>query len=364
MKKIVDIQVELSARSYPIYIGEGLLENLEIFKQHIPHKQVMIVSNPTIAPLYLEKLQKTLFDANFQCEVCLVPDGEDHKNFDSLNLIYDSLLSRNYDKSATLCALGGGVIGDLTGFAAATYRRGIHFLQIPTTLLAQVDAAIGGKTAVNHPLGKNMIGAIYQPKAVFVDSKTLASLPMREYRAGLAEIIKYGLILDANFFAWLEKNMQKLLERDKEVVQQAIAISCGIKAKVVSEDEMEKGERVLLNLGHTFGHAIEAATHYQMWLHGEAVAMGIVLASHLSLKLDLLEQEEFDRIIALLQLATLPITPPKQITSEQIYQLMMSDKKVMAKQLHLILLKKIGHAFVTNEFRNETLQDILNAYFA
>jgi len=274
------LNVELKERSYPIFIGTGILGQAELIRPYIHGRQVMIVTNETIAPLYLELCKAALND--FQVESVILPDGEQYKNLDTLNSIFDALLTHRFNRHATLIALGGGVIGDITGFAASAYQRGIPFIQIPTTLLAQVDSSVGGKTAVNHPLGKNMIGAFYQPQCVIADIKTLNTLEDRQLKSGIAEVIKYGLINDPEFFSWLETNMDKLLQRDHEALTYAIKRSCQDKADIVSMDETEQGVRALLNLGHTFGHAIETGMGYGQWLHGEGVAAGICMAAHLS----------------------------------------------------------------------------------
>ena len=290
------LQVALANRSYPIHIGRNLISNAELILPHLKRKHVAIVTNTTVAPLYLEKLSQTLVAAGVKVIPIVLPDGEAYKNAETLNKIYDALLQNRCERTTTLIALGGGVIGDLTGYAAATYLRGVPFIQIPTTLLSQVDSSVGGKTGINHPLGKNMIGAFYQPQVVLADIDTLRTLPPREFSAGVAEVIKYGLIRDADFFDWLEKNIEKLMTLDEAVLSYAVYRSCQNKADVVAIDEHENGERALLNLGHTFGHAIENAMGYGVWLHGEAVAAGTIMAANLSQSMGWLTNQDFQRI--------------------------------------------------------------------
>jgi len=351
------VTVDLPGRSYPIYIGNGLLTEPDLIKQHLPSQQLLIVTNTTIAPLYLEQVIKAFND--YQCDTVILPDGEQYKTLETLNQIFNRLLEKGHDKTTLLCALGGGVIGDMTGFAAATYRRGVPFLQIPTTLLAQVDAAIGGKTAVNHHLGKNMIGAIHQPKSVIIDINTLQTLPEREYRAGMAEVIKYGLIKDENFFQWIEDNVDGILARQSPLLLPLITKCCEIKAEIVSRDEHERGERALLNLGHTFGHAIETATQYQLYLHGEAVAIGMMMAADLSHRHGWISEKDCSRIRSLIERLNLPTKPPAELDATDIYQLMTLDKKRLAKKMCLILLKKIGQATISFDFNQNLLWDQL-----
>lgn len=350
------LNVDLGTRSYPIYIGSDLLR-AELIAPHIPGQQVLIVTNDSIAPLYLERVQAML--SGFDSEAVILPDGERYKTLETASSIYDALLQRRMDRQTTLIALGGGVVGDITGFAAATYQRGVHFIQIPTTLLAQVDSSVGGKTGVNHSLGKNMIGAFYQPRAVLADMDTLSTLPERELKAGLAEVIKYGLIMDAEFLDWLEAHMPQLLVADKAALASAVERSCHNKAVVVGRDERESGERALLNLGHTFGHAIETDTGYESWLHGEAVAVGMYMAAHLSQELGWLSTQDVERVQHLLQTAELPTHPPA-ITPERFLELMAVDKKALAGRLRLILLRALGQAVVSADFDeaalNRTLQ--------
>ena len=301
--------VGLGERSYPIHIGGGLLSRAELLQPALPRKRTAIVTNTTVAPLYLERLRQTLKSIDVSSLPIVLPDGEEYKNYETLNMIYDALLANRCERSTPLIALGGGVIGDLTGYAAATYLRGVPFIQIPTTLLAQVDSSVGGKTGINHPLGKNMIGAFYQPQLVLADTDTLNTLPDNELAAGIAEVIKYGLIRDLPFFEWLERNIDKLLARDTEAMQYTIERSCRNKAEVVAADERESGERALLNLGHTFGHAIESGMGYGNWLHGEGVAAGTVMAADLSQRLGWIGTQDVARIRSLFERAGLPGRP-------------------------------------------------------
>ena len=302
------LTVDLGERSYPIYIGQNLLEGQDLYRQHISGNQVLVVSNETVAPLYMEKVRKGLVD--FSVEEVILPDGEKYKNLEVLNQVFDSLLTHHFDRGCTLVALGGGVVGDMTGFAASCYQRGVDFVQVPTTLLSQVDSSVGGKTGVNHPLGKNMIGAFYQPRCVVIDIDTLSTLPDRELSAGLAEVVKYGLINDPDFFCWLEENMELLVQRDSTALAYAIRQSCADKAAVVAADEKESGQRALLNLGHTFGHAIETGMGYGVWLHGEAVSAGMCMAADMSARMGWLAREDADRVTNLLIRAGLPVAPP------------------------------------------------------
>jgi len=351
------LNVELAERRYPILIGDGLLQDAEVFRPSIQGARVAVVSNTTVAPLYLEALTATLQKVGAGVTAIILPDGEQFKTWASLNTIYDALLAARCDRSTTLIALGGGVIGDLTGFAAATYQRGIPFIQVPTTLLSQVDSSVGGKTGINHPRGKNMVGAFWQPKLVVADTLTLQTLPMRELSAGLAEVIKYGLIRDLPFLEWLEANMERLLARDGDALGHAIEQSCRNKAEVVAEDEFEtakEGGRALLNLGHTFGHAIESGMGYGNWLHGEAVAAGMVMAAELSHRLGWLSEEDVARIRALLGQAGLPTAGPV-LGAERYLEFMAHDKKVLAGRLRLVLLRAIGRAIT---YRDASSEDI------
>lgn len=340
------LSVALGDRAYPIHIGSGLLNQPALILPHLKNQQAAIVTNTTVGPLYLERVQNILQQAGIKTLAIVLPDGESYKNTDSLNQIYAALLQNRMERKATLIALGGGVIGDLTGFAAATYLRGVPFIQIPTTLLAQVDSSVGGKTGINHPLGKNMIGAFYQPQLVLADTETLNTLPDRELSAGLAEIIKYGLISDLAFFEWLEENMSLLLARDTQALAYAILHSCQNKAAVVAADEREAGQRALLNLGHTFGHAIEAGMGYGVWLHGEAVGTGMLMAAVLSQQMGWLNAQEVARIRALIVKAGLPDVAPN-LGHEQYLDLMGLDKKVEGGKLRFVLLKAIGNAVIS-----------------
>lgn len=342
------LTVDLGDRSYPIFIGENLLTRAELFMPYIAGRQVLIVSNKTIAPLYLDTLRATLSVHNV--DSVILPDGEQYKTLDQLNAIFDSLLEHRHNRTTTLIALGGGVIGDMTGFAAACYQRGVAFIQVPTTLLSQVDSSVGGKTGVNHPLGKNMIGAFHQPRCVVADVDTLRTLPAREFSAGIAEIVKYGLICDREFYVWLTRNMAGLMARDAQLLVEAIYRSCANKARVVAADEREGGLRAILNLGHTFGHAIETAQGYGVWLHGEAVAVGMVMAADLSARLGWISASEVDALKQLLMQANLPVAPPTGMSVDQFLQLMAVDKKVLDGQLRLVLLREIGVATVTSDF--------------
>lgn len=355
------LQVELdNNRSYPIYIGSGLLAQAELLTQHIRSKQVVIVSNETIAPLYLAKLQAVLVD--YQLASVILPDGEQYKTLQYLEKIFDELLAQKFSRNATLIALGGGVIGDMGGFAAACYQRGIAFIQIPTTLLAQVDSSVGGKTGVNHPLGKNMIGAFYQPQCVIADADVLDTLDDRQLSAGLAEVIKYGLIRDLPFLEWLEANMPNLIARDKAALAYAIERSCANKAEVVGEDEFESGVRATLNLGHTFGHAIETGSGYGHYLHGEAVAIGTCFAADLSRRLGWLNDADVVRIQGIFKAANLPITPPAEMTTEQYVDLMAVDKKNVDGKIRVILLEAVGKASLPVNVDLAQLQATLNDY--
>lgn len=341
------LSVALGDRAYPIHIGCGLLAQAELLAPYLRQKKVVVVSNTTVAPLYLELLQRTLANCGVTALPVILPDGEQFKTWETLNLVFDALLGAHCERSSTLIALGGGVIGDMGGFAAACYQRGMPFIQIPTTLLSQVDSSVGGKTAINHPLGKNMIGAFYQPQLVLADLSTLDTLPDRELKAGLAEVIKYGLIRDPAFFAWLVDNLDALLQRDKTALAYAVARSCANKAEVVAADEREAGERALLNLGHTFGHAIETGLGYGVWLHGEAVAAGTLIAAELSARLGWLSLEAVGRIERIFVRAGLPVLAPRLGVARYL-ELMSHDKKVQDGKLRLVLLEDIGRAVVSD----------------
>jgi len=352
------LTVELGDRAYPIHIGQNLIDKAALILPHLKRKQVAIVTNTTVAPLYLNKLAEPLKSAGVSVLPVILPDGEQYKNSETLNQIYDALLANRCERSTTLLALGGGVIGDLTGYAAATFLRGVPFIQVPTTLLSQVDSSVGGKTGINHPRGKNMIGAFYQPQLVLADTDTLNTLPDRELSAGLAEVIKYGLIRDPEFFNWLEQAMPKLVARDPVALGEAIVRSCRNKADVVAADERESGERALLNLGHTFGHAIENGMGYGVWLHGEAVAAGALLAADLSKRLGWLNAEDIARIDAIHRAANLPIEAP-DLGVERYLDLMGLDKKVADGHIRLILLRAIGQAVFTGDYPAEQLRATL-----
>ena len=353
--------VDLGERSYPIYIGNKLLLQKDLLLPHIPGNSVMIVSNETVAPLYLDRVKALLDGKRVECVI--LPDGEKYKNLEVLNTIYDALLAHRLDRNSTIIALGGGVVGDMAGFAAASYQRGVHLVQIPTTLLSQVDSSVGGKTGVNHALGKNMIGAFYQPRAVIADTDTLNTLPDRELSAGLAEVIKYGLIKDAGFFEWIKSNINQLLEKNPVALTHAIEVSCRIKAEVVAADEKESGQRALLNLGHTFGHAIETGMGYGEWLHGEAVGAGMCMAARMSALLGWMPESQVDETISIMARAKLPTTAPPSMPVEQFLQLMSVDKKVLDGVLRLVLLRQIGHAVVTDDYSQDQLkQAVLDSY--
>ena len=353
------LTVNLDERSYPIHVGAGLLTSSALFAPHIVGQKVMVVTNDTVAPLYLDALCSTL--SAYQVETLVLPDGEAHKTLVSFERIMSALLEGKHGRDTTLIALGGGVIGDLVGFAAACYQRGVPFIQVPTTLLSQVDSSVGGKTAVNHPLGKNMIGAFYQPKAVIIDIDCLRTLPQRELAAGMAEVIKYGIIWDEEFFNWLELHTADIQALQPYALSKVILRCCAIKADVVSQDETETGVRALLNLGHTFGHAIEAEKGYGNWLHGEAVAVGSVQAAETSLRLSLLSQADVDRIKALLLAANLPVTAPADMDFDDYLHHMLRDKKVKAGKLRLVLPVAIGRADLFTDVEPSVLRAVIDA---
>lgn len=350
------LTVDLAERSYPIFIGQQLFSS-ELIAPYIQGSQVMVVSNETIAPLYLDSLLQALGDK--QPDTVILPDGEAFKDLAHLNRIFDALLEKRHNRTTTILALGGGVIGDMAGFAAASYQRGVRFVQIPTTLLSQVDSSVGGKTGVNHPLGKNMIGAFYQPQAVFADISLFGTLPEREFSAGMAEVIKYGLIYDYDFLCWLESNMDVLMARESEILTEAVYRSCQIKAEVVAADEKEAGIRAWLNLGHTFGHAIETHQGYGNWLHGEAVAVGTLMALSLSEQLGWITAVDVERVRKLLLAANLPVIAPADMNPEDFMGLMAVDKKVINGELRLVLLERLGRAIVTSDYPQKSLMDIL-----
>jgi 3-dehydroquinate synthase len=346
------ITVALGERSYPIHIGAGLLARTGELLAQLPSRRAVVVTNPTVASFHLEALERSLGAVAVRADVIEVPDGEQHKDASTLNEIYTRLLELQAERSTTLIALGGGVIGDLAGFAAATYQRGMPLVQVPTTLLAQVDSAVGGKTAINHPLGKNMIGAFHHPRLVVSDIATLDTLPRREYVAGIAEVIKYGAVRDPALLEWLEENMERLLAGEPDAVAYAVAESCRIKAEIVAADERESGERALLNFGHTFGHAIETATGYGPWLHGEAVAVGMVLAARLSERVTGLSTVEARRIRTLIERAGLPTKPPP-IAADRWLDLMSRDKKVVGGVPRFVLLKALGQGTIGSDVAKE-----------
>lgn len=357
---IETLGVALGDRSYPIHIGSGVLQRAELILPHIEQKKVVVVTNTTVAPLYLEMLRSTLENGGISVLPVVLPDGEQFKTWETLNQIFDALLGARCERGTTLIALGGGVIGDMGGFAAACYQRGMPFIQVPTTLLSQVDSSVGGKTAINHPLGKNMIGAFYQPKLVLADISTLDTLPERELKAGLAEVIKYGLIRDLEFYVWLETNLEKLMARDATALTYAIHRSCANKAQVVAADEKESGERALLNLGHTFGHAIETGMGYGEWLHGEAVAAGTLIAAELSNRLGWLDKNAVKRIEQIFVRADLPISGPGLGVTRYL-ELMSHDKKVQDGRLRLVLLEEIGKAVVSDLASDEQISAAIEA---
>ena len=351
------LNLSLGERSYPIYIDSKLLTNSNLLSNHIRAKRVCIVSNTIVFPLYGDQLKSLL--ADFDVDQIILPDGEAEKSLSNFDNIISHLLANGHGRDSTLIALGGGVIGDITGFAAACYQRGVDFIQIPTTLLSQVDSSVGGKTAVNHPLGKNMIGAFYQPKAVIIDCDSLHTLPAREFNAGMAEVIKYGILGDAQFFQWLEDNTANIKAGEQSTLIEMIEICCQCKADIVAQDEKEGGIRALLNLGHTFGHAIEAEQGYGVWLHGEAVATGMVLAAKLAVAMNLLEVSDLRRIEALISAFDLPLEAPKNMGFEQFLSHMKRDKKNMAGLLRFIVPTAIGKSEIRDDVTTEVLQQIL-----
>jgi 3-dehydroquinate synthase len=355
------LQVDVGHSRYPIAIGSGLLTNRELLDAQIPGRDLLIVTNTTVARLYLAKLTDSL--AGRRVAECILPDGEQHKTLQTAAWVFDALVAKKMNRDATVLALGGGVVGDMAGFAAASYQRGIGYVQIPTTLLAQVDSSVGGKTGVNHSGGKNLIGAFYQPLSVIADTDTLVTLPDRELRAGLAEVIKYGCVWDPLLFDWLDNNMPKLLARDLDALTYAIARSCEIKATVVARDEREQNLRAILNFGHTFGHAIEAATAYETYLHGEAVGLGMLIAADLSQRLGLIDGAVKERLRDLLTRAGLPTDAPR-VGAAKALELMQMDKKVLAGAVRLVLLEKLGRAVVTADYAQTALDATLQEYFA
>jgi 3-dehydroquinate synthase len=354
------VDIALGERSYPILIGRRLLEDAPLLSTYITARSLLIVTNETIAPLYLAKLQNAL--QGRRVATLILPDGEQHKTLETYSRILDALIAERMNRDAAAVALGGGVIGDLVGFAAASYQRGIDYVQVPTTLLAQVDSSVGGKTGVNHPRGKNMIGAFHQPRCVLADTSTLQTLSPREYRAGMAEVVKYGFIRDATFLQWIETNVERLIAREDAAVIHAVRRSCEIKAEVVGQDEREHGLRAILNLGHTFGHAIETASGYGNWLHGEAVAAGMAMAADMSARLGWLQPDERDRVVALLKQLGLPVEPPR-IGAQRGRELMGMDKKVLGGRIRLVLLQGLGRATVVDNYAEQALDATLQAHF-
>jgi len=351
------LTVDLGDRSYPIFIGNGLLGNTDLLAPYIKGQQVMIVTNETVAPFYLESLKKGL--SGFQVDEVILPDGEKYKNAETLDLIYSKLLEKRHNRKTTLIALGGGVVGDMCGYAAASYQRGVDFIQVPTTLLSQVDSSVGGKTGINHPLGKNMIGAFHQPNVVIADTDTLKTLPDRELSAGVAEVIKYGLIRDQEFLDWIESNTASLLACESDALSHAIYESCRNKAEIVAEDELESGCRALLNLGHTFGHAIEAHQGYGVWLHGEAVGAGMVMAAYMSYQMGWLREDDYSRVVAMVKDAKLPYQSPENMSPDDFIEYMSLDKKNLDHRIRLILLKSLGQAVITSEYPADAFNDTL-----
>jgi 3-dehydroquinate synthase len=357
---VLTLQVSLAERSYPILIGDGLLAEAALLGRHLPALDLLLVSNTTVAPLYAERVRAALGDRRI-IDVRL-PDGEQYKTLEYLGRVLDVLVANRFGRDSLVLALGGGVIGDLAGFAAACYQRGVAFAQMPTTLLAQVDSSVGGKTGVNHPGGKNMIGAFHQPSVVFADTSTLRTLPLRELRAGLAEVVKYSLIFDIEFLGWIESNVDALLKLDPAALAHAIHRSCELKADVVRRDERENGDRALLNLGHTFGHAIETATGYTQWLHGEAVATGMVIAADMSAKLGMLPGTDVQRIRNLLQRIGLPVEAPR-FGAQRALDCMQIDKKVKSGRIRLVLLERLGEARFTADYADDALNSTLAMHF-
>ncbi|PCK09414.1 MAG: 3-dehydroquinate synthase [Alteromonadaceae bacterium] len=358
---MAELKVDLGERSYPIFIAEDILTKPELFRPYVDASQVLVVTNTTVDKLYGDALMSTLSFAS-KLDKVVLPDGEQFKHLDTVNKIFDALLEKKHNRKTTLIALGGGVVGDMVGFAAACYQRGVSFIQVPTTVLSQVDSSVGGKTGVNHPLGKNMIGAFHQPNSVVIDVSVLQSLPDREVSAGIAEIIKYGLIADYPFFCWLEENVEALRSRQIDALIYAIEKSCQTKADIVAEDEREGGIRAILNLGHTFGHAIEAFLGYGTWLHGEAVGAGMAMACDLSERLGWIDAAMVERVDALLVKSGLPIAPPPEMDSEVFMKYMSVDKKVLDGTLRLVLLASCGKAIVTSDFDSSKLEETFEKY--
>lgn len=358
-KTYEQVDVSLTGHQYPILICRDGLNCSELLQTIVNSSQVLIVTNQTIAPLYLNHVQSAFID--IQCDVVILEDGEQYKNQHSLFAIYDSLIQNKHHRDTTIIALGGGVIGDMAGFAAATYQRGVRFIQVPTTLLAQVDSSVGGKTAINHPQGKNMIGSFYQPQAVLIDVATLDTLPLREFRAGLAEVIKYGWLAGGDFLEQLNQALEQGITTHHPQLPQLIARCCAIKARFVETDEKEKGQRALLNLGHTFAHALESYTHYQQWLHGEAVAIGLYCAAVLSHKIGLIDEQLVAQVEQMLQNAGLPHKIPRSINLEKLRELMGLDKKIKNNRLRFVLIKAPGDCYLEDQITEESLYNTLVA---
>ncbi|SFV76511.1 3-dehydroquinate synthase [hydrothermal vent metagenome] len=354
------LNLDLGENSYPIYIGQALLDQAQLLTDHIHGKQVMIVTNTTVAPLYLQQVKSLLGSLNV-AEVVL-PDGEQYKTLDTVNLIFDALLENRFDRSCTLIALGGGVVGDMTGFAAASYQRGVDFIQIPTTLLSQVDSSVGGKTGVNHPLGKNMIGSFHQPNCVVIDVDTLDTLDDRQFSAGLAEVIKYGLLGNVNFLEFLQNNIESLISREKSLIIQAVYQSCTDKANIVAEDELESGKRALLNFGHTFGHAIENTLGYGVFLHGEAISVGMLMATKLSQLSGDLNENEVIQVKDLLEKSNLPISVAGKISASEFLSAMSVDKKVVDGNIRLILMRRLGESYISDTYEQAQLEQVIGDF--
>lgn len=355
------VDVKVPGKHYPIHLGRDLIAEASLYPDNARAGRVFVVSNETVAPLYLDQLRGAL---GADIPVHLLPDGERYKSMTQLNGVLDDMLARQLGRDTTMIALGGGVVGDLAGFAAAIYQRGISLVQIPTTLLSQVDSSVGGKTAVNHPRGKNLIGAFHQPDCVITDLNTLDTLPVRELRAGLAEVIKYGLLGDLGFFEWLEQHIEDLLKRDDEALRHAIASSCAHKARIVAADEREKGQRALLNLGHTFGHAVEAHLQYRDWLHGEAVAVGMLMAADLSQRHGWIPAADTARVRKILQRTGLPVEIPRDLEAAQMLHLMSGDKKTAAGRIRLVLYRALGEAFLSADYEDKLLRETLDEFCA
>jgi len=355
------LEIDLGYHRYPIHIGAGILSQAELIKPHIHGRQVFIISNEIVAPLYLDQLLQTLGE-DYQIATYILPDGEQTKSLTQAETVFGEMLQVPCDRSATIIALGGGVVGDLSGFCAACYQRGVNFIQIPTTLLSQVDSSVGGKTGVNHALGKNMIGAFYQPQVVIIDANTLSTLDDRQFSAGMAEVIKYALLGDIEFLDWLEQNITAVMTREPDAISFIIERSCRAKAGIVIEDEKEKGVRALLNLGHTFGHAIENAKGYGVWLHGEAVGLGMLMAAQLSHKMGQLTAGNIARIKAILEAAGLRVSGVQDVTAEQLRQLMSVDKKVLDGKLRLVLYAAVGQAEIVSDAPEALIMETLQEY--